>query len=340
MQKRNVTSTEHGLTVPSRRFMKHLGRHLEEIALFVVPQPEEDEADSEDNGSNAVHAAKGENSATNSTLSSFDSIRSSVASTHAQYGQGSSEDHANRGICPISTCGKYIGEDLSAHMISHQNERLEKCPVQTCEYHTKCFARRKDRNRHTLTHYKGTMLCEFCPSSGGPAEKSFSRVDVFKRHLASAHGVEQVPPRARRQADPRSLSDTVDDVGTGKCSTCGITFLSAQQFYEHLDDCVLSVIQDQLYNAQGTTDSTGHESYKADENAKELDNSTLQSGGSLTAQSLTNPDSISKAYSDDALTQSVAPSSHLEKLMDPELPTSRTDNEKLLGHAFGNELIS
>ena len=27
------------------------------------------------------------------------------------------------------------------------------------------------------------------------------------------------------------------------CSTCGITFASAQDFYEHLDDCVLRVVQ-------------------------------------------------------------------------------------------------
>lgn len=72
--------------------------------------------------------------------------------------------------------------------------------------------------------------------------------------------LEQILRRARRQAGPGSLSDTVHDVGTGKCSTCGITFLSAQQFYEHLDDCVLSVIEDQPHNAQGTTESTGHES--------------------------------------------------------------------------------
>ena len=27
------------------------------------------------------------------------------------------------------------------------------------------------------------------------------------------------------------------------CSTCGVTFASAQEFYEHLDDCVLRVVQ-------------------------------------------------------------------------------------------------
>ena len=30
---------------------------------------------------------------------------------------------------------------------------------------------------------------------------------------------------------------------TGKCSTCSATFKNAQEFYEHLDDCVLRVVQ-------------------------------------------------------------------------------------------------
>ena len=30
---------------------------------------------------------------------------------------------------------------------------------------------------------------------------------------------------------------------TGKCSTCSATFKNAQDFYEHLDDCVLRVVQ-------------------------------------------------------------------------------------------------
>lgn len=30
---------------------------------------------------------------------------------------------------------------------------------------------------------------------------------------------------------------------SGTCSTCGVTFANAQDFYEHLDDCVLRVVQ-------------------------------------------------------------------------------------------------
>ena len=131
-------------------------------------------------------------------------------------------------------------------MLTHQSERPEKCPIVTCEYHQKGFARKYDKNRHTLTHYKGTMVCDFCPGSGSAAEKSFNRADVFKRHLTSVHGVEQTPPNSRKKspsnATAKKSSSTSHDAA-GKCSTCSAMFHNAQEFYEHLDDCVLRVVQ-------------------------------------------------------------------------------------------------
>jgi len=88
------------------------------------------------------------------------------------------------------------------------------------------------------------MVCGFCPGSGSSVEKSFNRADVFKRHLTSVHGVEQVPPNSRRKSPisgKKSVSSTPGQTGT--CSTCSVTFASAQEFYEHLDDCVLRVVQ-------------------------------------------------------------------------------------------------
>ncbi|OAA56978.1 c2h2 finger domain containing protein [Niveomyces insectorum RCEF 264] len=150
--------------------------------------------------------------------------------------------------CTYPNCGRRF-KDLRAHMLTHQNERPEKCPIQTCEYHTKGFARKYDKNRHTLTHYKGTMVCGFCPGSGSPAEKSFNRADVFKRHLTAVHGVEQTPPNSRKKVvtgngvnGVQKLTTYAPDA-TGKCSTCSQTFSNAQEFYEHLDDCVLRIVQ-------------------------------------------------------------------------------------------------
>ncbi|KAK3075975.1 hypothetical protein LTR53_000152 [Teratosphaeriaceae sp. CCFEE 6253] len=174
------------------------------------------------------------------------SRRQSISSVHSRHSQGSisSSDDSNKGLCPLPTCGRHV-KDLKAHMLTHQNERPEKCPIPTCEYHTKGFARKYDKNRHTLTHYKGTMVCGFCPGSGSAAEKSFNRADVFKRHLTSVHGVEQTPPNARRKSPSITAGNRPFGLpaSSGMCSTCGVTFSSAQDFYEHLDDCVLRVVQ-------------------------------------------------------------------------------------------------
>ncbi|KAH6603316.1 hypothetical protein Trco_008091 [Trichoderma cornu-damae] len=166
-----------------------------------------------------------------------------VSPASADYPSGDEVKEKQR--CTYPDCGKTF-KDLKAHMLTHQTERPEKCPIMTCEYHVKGFARKYDKNRHTLTHYKGTMVCGFCPGSGSAAEKSFNRADVFKRHLTAVHGVEQAPPNSRRRASgavaPKTLAGYAPDA-TGKCSTCSQTFTNAQDFYEHLDDCVLRIVQ-------------------------------------------------------------------------------------------------
>lgn len=153
------------------------------------------------------------------------------------------DEGKDRGRCPNPDCGRTV-KDLKAHMLTHQAERPEKCPIVDCEYHIKGFARKYDRCRHTLTHFKGTMVCDFCPNSGSSQEKSFNRADVFKRHLTSVHGVEQSPPNSRKKsstsAATRKTSGSDDKVA--KCSTCSSTFRNAQEFYDHLDDCVLKYL--------------------------------------------------------------------------------------------------
>jgi len=183
----------------------------------------------------------------------MESRRFSIASSHSRnsvespgsYGYGFDDDGKERTRCPHPDCGRPF-KDLKAHMLTHQSERPEKCPITNCAYHHKGFARKYDKNRHTLTHYKGNMVCGFCPGSGSTSEKSFNRADVFKRHLTSVHGVEQTPPNSRKKstnssANKKTSTQAVD--ATGKCSTCSATFKNAQEFYEHLDDCVLRVVQ-------------------------------------------------------------------------------------------------
>ncbi|KAM0453248.1 hypothetical protein ACHAPV_009042 [Trichoderma viride] len=164
-----------------------------------------------------------------------------VSPVSADYHSGDEVKEKQR--CSYPECGKTF-KDLKAHMLTHQTERPEKCPITTCEYHIKGFARKYDKNRHTLTHYKGNMVCGFCPGSGSASEKSFNRADVFKRHLTSVHNVEQTPPNSRKRTGgaPMTLAGYAADA-TGKCSTCSQCFNNAQDFYEHLDDCVLRMVQ-------------------------------------------------------------------------------------------------
>ena len=69
----------------------------------------------------------------------------------------------------------------------------------------------------------------------------------------AVHNVEQSPPNGRKkttssvaQQENSTTALSADRFGefegTGKCSTCGGTFSTAQQFYEHLDDCVLRLV--------------------------------------------------------------------------------------------------
>ena len=142
--------------------------------------------------------------------------------------------------CTCPACGK-VYKDMKAHMLSHQSERPEKCPIKACDYHMKGFARKYDRNRHVLTHSAGHMACGFCPGSGTAAEKAFSRVDLFKRHLTSIHGVDEISPinhRRTNQTTSITRSNNASDA-PAKCSICSLTFRDAQGFYGHLDDCVL-----------------------------------------------------------------------------------------------------
>ena len=141
--------------------------------------------------------------------------------------------------------------DLPSHMLTHLPSRPEKCPIPTCSYHKKGFARKYDKNRHTLTHYRGTLVCGFCPGAGTSAEKGFNRADVFKRHLGGVHGVEMgggggggKAGKGSRKGSSRTAGEAKNGGGgNGRCSTCGVIFDGAQALYEHLDECVLRIVQ-------------------------------------------------------------------------------------------------
>lgn len=70
--------------------------------------------------------------------------RPSLVSFHSNYSgeqQYSGDEFKEKQRCPHPECGK-VFKDLKAHMLTHQEERPEKCPITTCEYHVKGFARK------------------------------------------------------------------------------------------------------------------------------------------------------------------------------------------------------
>jgi hypothetical protein len=179
---------------------------------------------------------------------SHDSTTSSLADSEED---GSKDENRSTRAAMCEACGKRF-QDIKAHRLTHLTERPEKCSIVSCEYHTKGFARKYDCQRHTLTHYKGTMVCGFCPNSGSAAEKTFNRADVFKRHLLTVHNVEQPPPNGRKRhssgssnsksSNSASAAKTNKDdeaAAPARCSICSMSFDTAQAFYDHLDNCVL-----------------------------------------------------------------------------------------------------
>jgi hypothetical protein len=190
-----------------------------------------------------------------------DSARSGLPSNE----NANSPDH---GRCTFPEYGKVL-KDLKAHMLTHQNERPHKCPIKTCEYHTKGFARKYDKNRHVLSHYRGTMLCGICSSGRSTADRSFNRTDILKRHLAEAHGVFQPSTGGPTAAFGREdLTDEIEESVLSacvECSTCDSKFKYVLEFHEHLDDCVLRTVHQSCegssINAEITIDAETIASY-------------------------------------------------------------------------------
>ncbi|KAK5682954.1 hypothetical protein LTS10_004482 [Elasticomyces elasticus] len=150
-------------------------------------------------------------------------------------------DEPQESPCPYAGCGvvtKDLGSHIDTHLLACEDERPEKCPLPSCEYHTIGFVREADRIRHTLTHYKGELVCGFCPDGGASTERTFKRADVFKQHLMAEHIAWQAQPGSKRRSP-----NVYGPMSARPCSTCGVgPFPNPQSFYEHLDDCVLRYV--------------------------------------------------------------------------------------------------
>ncbi|OJJ39620.1 hypothetical protein ASPWEDRAFT_37432 [Aspergillus wentii DTO 134E9] len=124
-------------------------------------------------------------------------------------------------------------------MATHDLDRPEKCPVLDCDYHIRRFVRAYDRERHTLVHYKGDLICGFCPESRSLAEKSFRRADLFKRHLVVDHEANTNRHESLNTdgENPAEISEV-----SGKCSNCSLIFNNIDDFHNHFYDCICRAI--------------------------------------------------------------------------------------------------
>jgi hypothetical protein len=148
------------------------------------------------------------------------------------------EVHDRLFLCPVEGCGRRV-KDHKAHMLTHLNERPQKCPIKFCEYNSKGFARKYDQVRHTLKHFKGILACDYCSPVAPSGAVLFNYVEDLKRHLVHSHGVEvpHVRVGSRSSASPPSPNSHL-----GTCSTCFEQFISPGDLYHHLDDCILQTI--------------------------------------------------------------------------------------------------
>jgi hypothetical protein len=122
--------------------------------LMPLPAPSKTDIRSPRSSGGKLHTSQYLHANTNHPHSDFPESRSpSVSSVQSRHNQESWSEGPNKVLCPKLACGRHF-KDLEAHMLTHQNERPEKCPILTCKYHTRGFARKYDKNRHTMAHYK------------------------------------------------------------------------------------------------------------------------------------------------------------------------------------------
>jgi hypothetical protein len=115
--------------------------------------------------------------------------------------------------------GLQESEDRQSKNMAMPTEGQERCPVATCEYSKKGFARKRDRQLHILSHYTRTLTCPFCKRASLSAD--FSGVETFKEHLTSHFGT-RLPIL---------------------CNVCnknaGGHGYTAEELYDHLDHCIV-----------------------------------------------------------------------------------------------------
>jgi hypothetical protein len=122
----------------------------------------------------------------------------------------------------------------------------EKCPIITCGHHITGFSSTWARNDHTLSHYERIITCGFCTED----QNAYRGVEDLRAHLISVHNA-RVGLTGNFEFDVFAKAEAARmnrDAKRGKCVVCSVIFPSAQEFFDHLDDCIMmKVLQDEVY---------------------------------------------------------------------------------------------
>ncbi|KAK9388007.1 hypothetical protein V1515DRAFT_454803 [Lipomyces mesembrius] len=177
---------------------------------------------------------------------------------------GRSSVPSREGKRPCTICKKWFRK-LDDHLWTHSPEpRPHKCRAgftdgkSTCQYVSMGFARVADRNRHELKHYDGRFVCPFGIENCRIGNERFGRLDTFKRHLRTIHGITQTPaahdgssdskapsPRALAPGQPhrrhrtRKVSTSDEKL---ECYNCNRRYYGVEPFIGHLNDCTYALM--------------------------------------------------------------------------------------------------
>ena len=138
-----------------------------------------------------------------------------------------------RTACP--QCGRYFS-DMIAHLVTHDANRPEKSSTTEQNDNPSNIPSTAYGDRLRLVRWSGKIICTFCPSYRTAQARTFDRVDAFQRHLKILHGVDI---GSGGTATPKPDVSDKDDTPCPSL-TCTRKFNSAQQVYDHLENCVIA----------------------------------------------------------------------------------------------------
>lgn len=111
-------------------------------------------------------------------------------------------------------------------------EYSQTCPVPTCEYHHKRFSLKAERDKHTMTHVEGDMICDYytCPfrsfdwSNDRISNLRVDNVKHVKNHVYIFHDGPHNPIKVL------------------ECQVC-FRELSRPDYLDHLDGCIVRTVE-------------------------------------------------------------------------------------------------